>query len=208
MRCLLFLLLPVFPACLPAQEALFERLATEVCNCMERVSVETTRKQATNCLREVALANDADLLRQYRLEAGNGEHRELLAERLADALTENCPILATFRTDEEVDHRWSDANRPAPVRLAYTSPKGPPADPPESVTSESPPVWRAVGIVERSRSNVLVLRLPDESTMQFEFAPEFSRHPRVAPGRQLTVTYRREWRKGDYRIVNLITGVE
>lgn len=210
MRYLLIFLLLSLPVFLPAQEALFARLAAEVCNCMERISVEPVRRQASNCLREVARSHEESLLRQFRLEADNSEHRALLAERLTDELVENCPILATIRVDETAEkRRWSDAvPKPFNAAPAYTSPKGAAADPPAEVISESPGRWQATGSVERLKGGAIVLQQPDASTLEFIFAPEFNRRPRVVTGQQLSLVYRREWRKEERRIVNLIVRLE
>lgn len=190
---------------LPAQDAYFARLASEVCNCMERFSVEPVDRQATDCIREVALANQESLRRRYSLNAAEGSQRDLLADRLAGNLLRDCPLLSTLDLEKEEEFRWSDGRREQIAeQLPFQSVKNPPADPTGKVTSEPPLQWLAEGTVQRLASGRMLLLLPSGKTMDLELPTGISRPRRLKAGDKLKLSFRREWRKGERRIVNVV----
>jgi len=209
MRLLLFVSVSLWMAALPAQDTYFARLAGEVCSCMERFTVEPVDRQAINCLREVALANEETLYKRYSLVAAEAAQRDLLAERLAVDLVRDCPLLATLNYDKEKELRWSDRDRPPdPEPLRYRSDKGPSADPVGSVTGESPREWIAEGTVQRLASGHLVMQLISGNRLSIELPTGFARSNRIKTGDKLKLSFRREWRKVEGRIVNVVVGLE
>ncbi|WP_020567203.1 hypothetical protein [Neolewinella persica] len=209
MRILYCLVLVIWMVSLPAQDTYIAQLASEVCNCMERISVESVNRQATNCLREVAVANEKTLLKRYNLVAAESSQRDLLAERLAEDLLRDCPILATLNYDKEEEFRWSDRERPpAPELMLFSSDKGPPADPADSVTGESPIKWLAEGTVKRVAAGRMLLEIGTGNILSFELPSGIARPRRIKSGDELKLSFRREWRKGENRIVHVVTGIE
>lgn len=209
MRRLFCLVLLCWMTTLPAQDAYFARLADEVCSCMERFSVEPVNRQATDCLREVALANQESLYRRYSLNAAEATQRDLLADRLAGDLLRNCPLLGTLNLEKEEEYRWSDGSREQVAEpLPFQSVKNPPADPIGRVTSEPPLEWLAEGTVQRLASGRMLLLLPSGKTMDLEVPGSISRLRRLKAGDKLKLSFRREWRKGEHQIVNVINGLK
>jgi hypothetical protein len=206
---MLCLVVSLWMGSLPAQDAYFARLASEVCSCMERISVEPVDRQATNCLREVALANEKTLFKRYNLIAAESSQRDLLADRLAGDLLRDCPLLAALNYDKEEEFRWSDRELPQnPEPLQFRSAKGPPADPAGSVTGEPPANWLVEGAVQRVAGGNLVLQLATGKTLSFELPTGIARSSRIRAGDELTLSYRREWRKAENQIVYVVIGVE
>lgn len=194
---------------LGAQDAFFARLAEEVCSCMERFSVEPVARQAVNCMREVALANEETLRSRFGLVVREASQRDILADRLAGNLLSDCPLLATLNYEREVELRWSDRDQPPAVEPPrYTSSKGPPADPPDSITGEPPPMWLAEGSVQRLGSGRMLLRLTSGQTLELELPAGIARLRKIRNGDILRLAYRREWRKGENRIVNVVLQLE
>jgi hypothetical protein len=209
MRILFSLVVFCWVAVLPAQDAYFARLAGEVCSCMERFSVERVHLQATNCLREVALANEESLRIRYNLMATEASQRDLLADRLAEDLVRDCPLLATLNYDTEEEFRWSDRDRPDLVEpMRFRSAKDPPADPAETITGEPPTAWLAEGKLERMAGGKLLLRLTSGDTMELEYSSGIFRPRRVKTGEELKLSFRREWRKEERRIINVVLEVK
>lgn len=208
MRLLYCLPLFFWMAVLPAQDTYFTRLAGEVCSCMERVSVEPVDLQATNCMREVALANEETLRKRYGLIAAEAAQRDLLADRLTGDLLSDCPLLATLNFEREEEDRWADRDRPTAEELRlFKSAKGPPADPAGTITGEPPAEWVAEGAVQRLAGGNMLLLLTTGETMELELPTGVSRLRRIRVGDELRLSFRREWRKGENRIVNVILGV-
>ncbi|MFK8161752.1 MAG: hypothetical protein AB8H12_04750 [Lewinella sp.] len=209
MRIMLIFVVSFWITQLPGQEAYFVRLASEVCNCMERISVEPINKQAINCLREVALANEESLRRRYSLVAREASQRDLLAERLAGDLVRDCPLLSTINYEKEEELRWSDKDRPVITEpQQFRSTKGPPADPADSITGEPPLEWRAEGILQRLAARNILLLLTNGETMMLELPAGVARSNRLKEGDQLRLSFRREWRKGENQVINVVIDVQ
>jgi hypothetical protein len=209
MRLLFCLVMLTWMAVLPAQDAYFARLAGEVCSCMERFSVEPVDQQAINCMREVALANKETLRKRYSLNAAEATQRDFLADRLAGDLLRDCPLLGTLNYDKEEELRWSDGGQQEIFeRLPFQSVKNPPADAAGGVTGEPPLEWMVEGTVQRLSGGRLQLLLATGKTMDLELPTGISRLRRMKAGDELKLSFRREWRKGARRIINVVVGLK
>lgn len=188
-------------AMITAQSVLVTQLANQVCNCMETNDRTTPpSEQARECVRIVGLRNKNELLEELSLNPANPVELSMLSDRMADLLSQNCPVLSTLRLDDfERELRWSDGNTVRTVDagvLRYKFPKSPVADPSDVTVSEPPIVWRIGGTVSgRPGRGELRLRLPDGRIQHFEYPSSISRKIDLVEGQSITVVCDRQWRK-------------
>jgi len=184
-----------------AQSNLLIQLADRVCSCMETNDrTFSPAEQARECVRLVGLRHKKELLEELSLNPEKPEELNLFSERVAEQLSQDCPVLSTLRLDDfEREFRWSDRNtvREADVGIfRYKSPKDPPADSSNQTVSEPPAVWRITGtVVGRPRRGTLQLRLPDGKVRALEFPAAVSRRTDLVENQSITVICERQWRK-------------
>ncbi len=197
----LSLLFLAAPSLAGAQSRLVTQLANEVCSCMETSDrMATPAEQAGECVRLVGLRRKKVIQDKLKLNPDKPEELSLFSERMADQLSQNCPVLSTLRLDElERELRWSDRNtvRKADVGIfRYNFPKSPPADMSTETVSEPPEVWRITGnIAGRPGRGSLRLLLANGKVETYEFPAAVSRRMDLADGQAVTVIYDRQWRK-------------
>lgn len=197
---LLFVLL-CLPTFITAQTMLVSRLADQVCRCMETIDHDgLPREQARECVRLVGLRNKVELLDKLNLNPEHPEQLRVLSERMADLLTDNCPVLSTLRLDDyERELRWSDrgtARKAVAKGFRYKSDKSPPPDAPAWSVSEPPAMWSITGVVYgRPGRAGLRLRLADGSLQNLELPAAVRRRAEVVEGQRVTVVFSRQWRK-------------
>ncbi len=192
---------------LPGQESLFRQMAADICQCMGQGDLAQPDQLAKECLRIVALRNAQELRETYGVIATEVRQRELMADRLSEELILNCPLLSTLRLEVEAEDKWSDGLQRATEQLPFTSPKRPPPDVPNQVTAEAPWEWRMTGTVKQTTPRGI--RLVDETgnSLDFEVPLALKRQHKLQAGDQLSVRYRREWRKGQDEIVHIVLSI-
>ena len=207
----LFLLGPAslpFTTPLAAQDELLAVLSVSVCDCLDG---NTYRGVAAGCLDSLARNQAKSIRQRYDLDVAVPVQRAYLAELMMDQLLENCPLLKTVRLEEEENEfRWADRRRvtEASVRK-FQARKRPPADAPGRITAEPPPVWRASGaLLTQPGSKGLRLRTATGEELTFELPAAVARRRDFDPGDEVRLTYRREWRPRERRIVLVVTEIE
>lgn len=202
------ILLFVFPLTVFGQDDFLRALAVEVCACLEGNATESV---ASDCLESKSMDKSEIILKRYGLDAHISVQRDKLAEMMIDYLLDVCPLLKTVRPEnEENEFRWADSKRTAEsAKRQFTSRKRPPADSLGTVTSEPPVVWRASGILlAQPGSKGLRLRTEDAQEIGFELPTSVARRRDFDAGDEISLSYRREWRPEEGRIVLVVTGID
>jgi len=210
MRLPLLLLLTFLCTRVPAQKALIAQLATEVCNCLNEVE-DVPETVAPECLRRVAALNYQSVREELDLDAALPGHRLRIAELITEDLLDRCPRLTTLSDEAgEAQTVWTDADQlPAPSRKIFGGPKGYTLAVPELINGEAPPEIQATGsVVTGPDDNVLQLVDYRGRRRSFELPQALLRKTDFRTGDELTVVYRREWRKEERKVVRVVVRVE
>lgn len=211
MRSLSILISILTLSSLTAQDEFLRSLATEVCSCLSENESELTESSAAGCLVTVATRNKKTLRQGYNLIASDVDHRDLLAEFLVDDLLEVCPILLTIRPERtQNEFRWADGRRGRKLNAPeFSAPKRPPPDPSATITSEPPSVWRVSGVLlAQPGSKGLWLRTKKGEELTFDLPAAVVRKRDFDPGDTVSLSYRREWRLAEGRIVLVVISID
>lgn len=209
----LFVLLALLHLSSPlrAQNDFLRSLAVEVCSCLNDGGNDLSGTSALGCLETVALRHEKTLRKRYDLLAASAGQRDLLSALLVDDLLEVCPVLLTVRpAEEQREFRWADG-RPdrKPPAPSFSAPKGPPADSLATITSEPPAVWRASGeLITQPGRKGLRLRTAGGEEMKFDLPFGVARKRDFDAGEVVSLSYRREWRLAEGRIVLVVLGID
>lgn len=206
-RLLLPLLLLSSPE-LSGQDAFLQVLSREVCSCLDG---KTSEAVAQDCLEALTVSQAKTIRKRYDLDASIPAQRDQLTELMLDYLLSECPLLKTIRIkSEENEFRWADGQRNDEASVQqFTARKGPPADTSGTFTSEPPSVWRASGtLLAQPGSKGLRLLTVEKKELSFELPSSVARRRDFDPGDEISLTYRREWRPGEDRVVLVVTGID
>ena len=185
------------------------RLTDELCDCFEAYP-EPNHQVADTCLTRVLPTERALIQKRYDLDMNRRGHRFHLAREISELLIERCPLLASFRpVTTERQLRWSDRPAAATVtRPLYTAPRRLPKMPP-AVVSEAPPQRRASGVLLlRPGSRGLRLRTDEGQELYFELPAAAARKRDFKAGQRISLSYRREWRPAEHRIVPVVVAID
>lgn len=207
-RLLAFLIL-LPGTCVRAQVQLAERLANEVCACMENITDEPPRTYARGCLRQIAATNRRLLSRNFdrAYDPERPADLDALAAFITKPLAADCPILQTlYAPGGEREFRWSDqrvANADA-NRLRYN--KNPPPDPPENILTERPPQTIITGVVTHINRLEATVQGDNDQPVTIEIPPSQRRTLSIEAGQTVRLSCRREWRPETRRIALILNG--
>jgi hypothetical protein len=193
---------------LSAQDNFLRGLAQQVCNCLDGDTSDTV---ASDCLKAVALRKGRSIRQRYKLDVSVSAERDLLTELMLDYLISECPLLQTVRPDlEENEFRWADQQRGGEDSARqFKARKRPPPDTASIVTSEPPLVWRATGtLLAQPGSKGLRLLTAEEQELSFELPTAVARGRDFDPGDTVSLSYRREWRPKEGRVVLVVMGID
>ena len=195
---------------LRAQDDFLRSLAVEVCSCLNSDGTDFSETSAPGCLETVAIRHEKILRQRYNLLVANADQRDLLSEWLVDDLLEVCPVLRTIRPKEaQREFHWSDS-RPDRSSLVprFTALKQPVADSLVTMTSEPPAVWKASGeLMTQPGSKGLRLRTVDGEELKFYLPVSVARKRDFDPGDLVSLSYRREWRLAESRIILVVVRI-
>lgn len=207
LRLSLFLfLVSSLPIC--GQDNLLRALSQEVCDCLEGKTSETV---ARDCLESVTITEAKTIRRRYDLDVTIPFQRSLFAEVLLDQLMEACPLLQTVRpSGDRNEFRWADGGQAGALNASrFTARKRPAADTTAIITSEPPLVWRAAGkLLAQPGSKGLRLLNDAGQEINFELPASVARKRDFDPGDQVRLSFRREWRPKEGRIVLVVENIE
>ncbi|TXF87630.1 hypothetical protein FUA23_18185 [Neolewinella aurantiaca] len=202
---LLFYLLPLM-----GQNEPLRSLAVEICTCLNDANTELTEELGTQCLIAVAEDHEKMLRQAYNLDARNPEHRDVLSDFLIEPLLEVCPLLRTVRPkDEPQEYRWADSRKDRNTVARFRSPKNPPADTFLRSTTEPPARWRAAGTLSTQPGSKGLRLVTDEGKeLNFELPAAVARKRDFDPGQKISLSYRREWRVNEDRVVLVVLTID
>jgi len=172
------------------QDEFLEALSVEVCNCLDG---KTSEAVALNCFENLATSKSKTIQKRY------------------DYLMSGCPLLKTVRLEnDENEFRWADSRRlDESSTPQFMARKGPPADTSQVITSEPPLVWRAQGtLLAQPGSKGLRLLTDKKRELSFELPSAVARRRDFDRGDEVSLTYRREWRTREGRLVLVVTEIE
>ncbi|MEM1359539.1 MAG: hypothetical protein AAGF89_15135 [Bacteroidota bacterium] len=189
---------------------MIDNLDAENCSCMEGGTTDRSQELVEGCLDSLASRNRSEILRVLELDVDRRSHLIRLTNELIDPLALNCPILQTYASTVEREFRWSDIKAAAPRVDLFRSDKSPPADPSGVSIAEPPSQWRVQGRLQgRPAGGIISLQLPDGTFQEFELPFGILGNRRLQAGKEITLRYRREWRKGKVaRVVKVIVRIE
>lgn len=201
---LLPLLLTVGYSRLPAQ--LYQRLAEEVCNCMEGITDEPPRSFARNCLRIVGRRNRPALEREldFPFDPSRSADLDVLAAQLLRPLATSCPLLQALHVPRETSElRWSDQRPEIATDRGDTYAKDPPPDTADRISGERPPEVVVSGTVTEIGRQWLSIRTSDGAMQRVHGPARRLRVLQPKVGQPIRVSCRREWllEEGRVRLV-------
>ncbi len=206
-RLMLFLLL-ISSLALSGQDDFLRELSAEVCTCLDG---NTSEPVARDCFEGLALRKSDDIWQGYQLDVSVATQRDKLAEMMVDYLLSACPLLETVRLkNDENEFRWADGLRSkGSAAQQFKARKRPLADTSTTITTESPLVWRATGtLITQPGSKGLHLRTAAQKELRFELPTAVARRRDFDPGDNISLTYRREWRIAEGKVVLVVVSID
>ena len=206
----LLLLCCLLSSGLTAQDDLLRQIADSTCACLVAADVPL-EQTSLRCLRDAALRHRQTLLVAYQLDVADSRQRASFAADITDLLIDRCPLLETYRpAGRSREIRWSDRPEASSRREppAYVSERRTPP-PPSSVVREVSGAQRLSGqLLARPGARGLRLRTATGEERRFEMTAAAARKRDFRAGEPVSVVFRREWRPGEGRIVDVVTAFE
>jgi hypothetical protein len=204
---LTLLLLLIMPLGALAQSSLLDRVARDICSCMQNVNSAEAVQKAENCLESTTEDLLPDILEKYDLNVSIPADRRRFGNLLVDRLADDCPILLTLELPSAEKQRWSDG-KSEDHPPTFRSEKAPPPPPMEATTGEVPARWKFRGEISvRPVGGILRLQHEEGGETSFEVPKGLLKPYRLHVGDTLDIEYRREWRKGPRKIVLVVTAI-
>jgi len=195
------------PGALSAQEALYARLAAEVCSCMQEITTQRPRGYARVCLLRVARGNITEVEKLLGRPLGSDHPRDMaeLLGYMTAYLAADCPFLLTLEAAPEVtEYRWSDRRLSNTDTGRLRFPKSPAPDPVTEQLAEAPQRRVITGKVVGVARKHLTLASENNGEIRLEIPPRLRRKLSYQVGDEQQFSYRLEWRIKEERVVKVL----